>query len=777
MYGAGKFPDVYKQNKKISGREFYGNKSTFLLNGNDFLTYNGNGKWQIFDLEKYGIRSRILSFLTDDRYLWIATEEQGIFKIDVETSTIAANILQNELVIKILKDQEKNLWFITYNNGAFVLKSNAQLFTNINSQITFSTCNLKFHARHYLFIGNNNGLIYQFCDGKQQGCFQLSTRKFNRVLDIIPAGTGRVLIGCDGGLYQYNLASNTKTDLTAHLSSYKNYAIAPDSSIWCCSHDHILILKNNQFTALVNKSRLLKYTAIAVVADSCYYVGTTNKLFKVSDGTQLSVILDDHVLKTQVTSLKIVDGYLWVATHGNGVFIVKNDKIVEHINKINNGVVSDICEKLYDDGEKYVWLATNEGLSAFGRTDHKLIGNVNSDAGIISNDIKNISSWNGSVYAATAAGTSIFDFQETQLRSDPPGVYVTRYKIGNATIIDPGGTVNFDYFKGFITISFTAITFQSSGSLQYEYKFAEDAEWHRTPVTDIPFFALRPGTHTLMFRAKKYNSSWSTPTTLSIIVNPAWYQTFAFKVLCAILLTLAMYCLVVFRLRAFRKKEREEHEHNRKINELENKALISQMNPHFIFNSLNTVQQLILVKEEEQSLNYLSDFSMLMRKMLENSRRQLITLAEELEFLECYLQLEVIRFSNKFAYSISIDSQLVQDEIKIPPVLLQPLLENAIKHGVSSVKDHAYIKLSVARAHDFLMITVEDNGIGIQAHKAAFRPGDKKNGSTALIVLEERLKLIKNDKGEGSLMNIIDKGYQTPAMSGTLIELRIPILT
>jgi ligand-binding sensor domain-containing protein len=771
---AGKFPAVYKQKKKVAGGNFCHKSSTFFLNDRDFVAYNGNGEWQVFDLEKYGIHSNVLSFLHDDHYLWIATDGQGVFKIDLTTRTLTANLLREELVIKIIRDSEQNLWFITYNNGVFVLKDNSQLFATINTQITYSTCSIEYNSQSYLVAGNYNGMIYIICNGEIQKSFRLSERKFNRVLDIIPIGGPAVMIGCDGGLYEYDVSSGKKTDRTSFLQGYKNFAAAPDSSIWFCSHDRIAILKHGKFSIITNSSLLLKYTAIAVASDSAYYAGTTNKLYRVC-GSQLNVVLDDHILKTQVTGLKIANGFLWVATHGNGLFILKNDKVLRHITKADNGIVSDICEKLYDDGGKYMWLATNEGMSVIGRSDFKLISNINSDAGIISNDIKNISTGNGNVYAATSAGTSIFKLAEAQFQSNPPAVYVTRYNKGNEAVIDPAGKIVFDYFKGFITLSFTAITFQSAHNLQYEYKFAGDAEWHRTSATDIPFFSLSPGTHSLMFRAKKYNSNWSSPVFLDIMVNPAWYQSVWFRIAVGLLLVLAIYYTIHVRLKAIKRKANEAYEHNRKIRELESKALISQMNPHFIFNSLNTVQQLILVKEEEQSLNFLSDFSMLMRQMLENSRKQLISLAEEFDFLDRYLQLEAIRFNNRFHYSISVEGQLVPDEIKIPPVLLQPLLENAIKHGISSVKTHGSIKLSVRKENDFLLISVEDNGIGIDTHKKTVIPHHKKE-SKALIVLEERLKLIKNNKGQGSSMKIVDRNNSGDAAGGTLIELRIPIL-
>ncbi len=213
-----------------------------------------------------------------------------------------------------------------------------------------------------------------------------------------------------------------------------------------------------------------------------------------------------------------------------------------------------------------------------------------------------------------------------------------------------------------------------------------------------------------------------------------------------------------------------------KISDLESKALTYQMNPHFIFNSLNTVQQFILEKEEEQGLNYLTDFSMLMRQILENSRKPSITLFEELDFLERYLQLERIRFSNSFDYFINVHAEISKHEIKIPPVFIQPLLENAIKHGIRSIKGKGIIRMEISVRGDFLICIIEDNGTGIYAEKRERSVFSEKKESTALKVIEERLKLTRNNYGETGKMMIKDKS-ESSGQTGTLIEIHIPILT
>ncbi len=774
----GKFPPVAKPLILSTYlKDQYKKNDMFFVTDQGFATYKMNIGLNLFDLNEMGVKSKLLSYFRDENNLWLATDCQGVLKIDLHSGNCekSKNMLLGEMVTNMMKDDEGNLWFITHNNGVFILKNNTGLFTTLPTQNTFSIKALAYQNKKIIVCGGNNGNIsITYGDGiiyKKQ----LSSRRFNRIIDIIPYKNSKIFIGCDEGLYQYDIATNNKTKYSPHLlEGYKSYANEGDTGIWFCSQARVLKWVNNKFTIINNSlEHRIKFTAIAVISDSVYYLGTTSKLFKLVRGVP-ETILDDSILKTQVSSLKMVNNILWVATHGNGIFIIKNDKILKHITAKTDNIMSDICQKLYDD-EKFVWLATNKGISVIDKNTFRLYNNISSDFGLASNDIKDIYTFNNFVYVATAEGTNILKISDLKFNTAPPRVYVTGFKKDDKYQIDPGDHISFDYFKGFINISFTAVSFQSPENIQYQYKFANETNWHKTLSTDIPLFTLTPGSHTLLFRAKKPNSSWSLPVLLTIKVNPLWYQATSFRITIVLVILCSVYYIVYKRIQHIQKRVKEENELNRKITELENKSLATQMNPHFIFNSLNTVQQLILVKEEQQGLNYLSDFAMLMRQILENSRKPFITLREEIQFLDRYMQLEKIRFNNRFEYKIKLDENLQQDEINIPPVLLQPILENAVKYGISSIKTQGLINLEIYRKNGFLIATIDDNGIGINSGKDERNSLRKNKESTALKLLEERLKLTKNLKGQSGSVKITDKSSINSEKQGTIVEIQIPL--
>ncbi|WP_158559116.1 sensor histidine kinase [Deminuibacter soli] len=222
-----------------------------------------------------------------------------------------------------------------------------------------------------------------------------------------------------------------------------------------------------------------------------------------------------------------------------------------------------------------------------------------------------------------------------------------------------------------------------------------------------------------------------------------------------------------------RKKEKMAY-HNRLL-EMQAKALTNQMNPHFIYNSLSTVQHLIMIDEKQKAFDYISDFSLLMRQMLTNTRKSYISLDDEVDFLKRYLELEKIRFINAFQYEFHIDEDLRSNSYCIPSMLIQPILENAIKHGFSPKRENNLLKVTMVAQNDLVICSVDDNGIGWKKKNSDFTTTIK-HESTALTILRERLNLIKSYNGNSGNLEIIDKFLADNQQTGTIVKIYIPII-
>jgi len=210
-----------------------------------------------------------------------------------------------------------------------------------------------------------------------------------------------------------------------------------------------------------------------------------------------------------------------------------------------------------------------------------------------------------------------------------------------------------------------------------------------------------------------------------------------------------------------------------KVGDVEMKALRSQMNPHFIFNSLQSVNKYIMDNDKFKASEYLSTFAKLMRLILENSREQAVPLEQDLSALELYMQLESARFQNKFRYIIKVDPAVDMESTMVPPMLLQPLVENSIMHGLVS-KDDGMIKIKITKEKHIIRCIVEDNGIGRQQSVIVNRNREKKHTSLGMRITQERLKIINEIKKAEAAIHFFDLEDENKKPGGLRVELLLP---
>jgi len=236
----------------------------------------------------------------------------------------------------------------------------------------------------------------------------------------------------------------------------------------------------------------------------------------------------------------------------------------------------------------------------------------------------------------------------------------------------------------------------------------------------------------------------------------------------AVALIVSLIALLIFRSLQNTRREKKLVEQQKSIMEL--KALRAQMNPHFIFNAITSIQNFILTNDTEATQKHLSKFSKLIRKVLENSKYESISLSEELQMLSLYIELEQLRFSSKFTFTVDVDKVLDAESVMIAPLILQPFVENAIWHGLMHLKNRqGILSIRVSREGNALKCIIDDNGIG---RKAAMEiRANKSHQSMGLSITEERLHAANMS------VNYIDKTEPDGTPAGTTVELTIPIIT
>ena len=208
---------------------------------------------------------------------------------------------------------------------------------------------------------------------------------------------------------------------------------------------------------------------------------------------------------------------------------------------------------------------------------------------------------------------------------------------------------------------------------------------------------------------------------------------------------------------------------------LQNRIFRSQMNPHFIFNSLNSIQNFLLKNDEKQSTKYLANFSNLIRMILENSREELITLDREIQIIEQYISLQMLRFKDKFTYSIHVSPTIDQMSILIPPMLIQPFIENAIEHGIAQMDGKGEINIEFRSVNGFLEISISDNGIGRKRAEQSKSLDEQKHRSLATELTLERIALLNKQKGNKIDFSIEDLHKRGGESSGTRVSFKLKL--
>ena len=218
----------------------------------------------------------------------------------------------------------------------------------------------------------------------------------------------------------------------------------------------------------------------------------------------------------------------------------------------------------------------------------------------------------------------------------------------------------------------------------------------------------------------------------------------------------------------------KQSQYREELQQLEMKALRAQMNPHFLFNSLNSINTLILSDENTLASRYLTKFSKLVRLMLENSEQSKVSLQDELDMLEAYIELEALRFENTLSYSIQVDDRLDPDQTEIPSMVLQPFVENAIWHGLLHADRPGTIDIRLKEEADNLWCSISDNGIGREKSLSLKKVDEHKKKSLGIKITGERLRLLTQQKIE-ELISIIDLKDERNQALGTQVNIQIPL--
>jgi ligand-binding sensor domain-containing protein len=488
---------------------------------------------------------------------------------------------------------------------------------------------------------------------------------------------------------------------------------------------------------------------------------------------------------TSLHTTKIVDlcmgpnNVLWIGTD-LGLVMMDIDKEEFTTHTSQDGLVNDfICAVLVGDNGK-VYTSTLGGISEFDPATLEFI-NYDQTDGLLNRSYYDRSKHihNGIIYFGGNKGLDYFDPLDIRPPYSELEPQFMRIKVNNTLQIPIDSLRNMKelslkHSDDLLELEFGATHYIREEKITYEYKMPELVEdWiSLSDQRRILFSDLASGSYQLRIRARRQNkASISEELQLDIAVETPFWETPWFRLCVLALLVIGIFGWIRYREVQITVKEKRESQIKQTILQLEKKALLAQMNPHFIFNSMNAIQQFMGEQNYENAMRYLTKFSRLLRQVLKNSEADYIPIDDEIQLINNYLQLEDLRFTDRFEHSVHISPSLDVGSIMIPPFLIQPHVARAVQQSLSDKEGVGKVKLTITRVKNLIRVLIEDNGPEVESQGVNDRSG---NGADGISIVEERLKLVNNDLGTQKVNTEILKDYEG-TYTGRRVELLIDI--
>ncbi|MEM9921418.1 MAG: histidine kinase, partial [Bacteroidota bacterium] len=482
------------------------------------------------------------------------------------------------------------------------------------------------------------------------------------------------------------------------------------------------------------------------------WIGKPNQLHYLEQPQDSSIAIQyrGKPLEIQVESIhQTIDSTIWVGTAANGVVGIRGDSIYTRLT-VEDGLGNNACRYLHAGDEPYLWIVHSEGINRYDiRTGS--MRHVNASDGMLSKNIYSVHQSGEQLLVGTEDGLFQLEVDDIEKLIPPTALHINQLKIWAADYPLQGDELSLPYNQNNLEIGFRGISIKSFQKIDYRYRMLGiDSTWTDIPkgVQFVHFPQLSYGDYQFELEALNADGVRSTQAaTLNINISPPYWRTWWFSclVIGGIALLTALIVNFIFRYRY--RQQQKEQELLQQIQQLRADALRAQMNPHFIFNALNAILLFLARNDEKSAILFLSKFSRLIRYIFEYSHKDEIPIAEEIQLIEIYLNLEALRFKDKVDIQMKVSDSLRDAGESIPPLLIQPIIENSFKHGLFHKKERGVLKLHFKDLEDSIKVVIEDNGIGRKKAAELIRKKKIKRSISSQQVISDRIAVI-NQKAD-----------------------------
>lgn len=687
--------------------------------------YNENAEY--FEDSNYYLNGQSISYIFTDRedITWASSLNEGIFvspNIHVKYIEIKGNKLpaSNFTAVKVINEGE--LYAGTHSGHIFYINLKTQDFQLLNSKFKSAA------VRHFdsykgdLFVSHGN----------------ISKIINKKIIESSPIFNARYFIILNDSIYFVTPETNGKI-------SIKNLKYGNE------------FIKENPYSG----GRYIHFEPIS----KTFYFSLSNGFYKVKNNSWEEIKIHNQSLFPNC--IQSYRAYVFVPSLENGFYILKDGKLVLSVNE-KNSIIKEPIKQIHITS-KYIWAISRKYIYRINIRNQEII-KFNSLIGIPPQDINAVDSYKGQLYFATNRGIKYMPEDIKWHNTIKPHIKILNYQTREGTF-KKAPKIDLSYSDSRLEINFSAISLKSKNTYKIAYRIAGlDSTWNyvNAGATKIHYPSIPSGNFTFEIKTIDDNQIESDTERIEISVEtPIWLRWW-FILLSGILFGLLIF--LIFYFRAVRKSQKLAIQNRLISSNL--LALRAQMNPHFLFNSINSIQALIIKLEVRKANFYMTTFSQLLRKILEASDEESIILSKELSIIKGYLELEKLRFGEDFNFDIRMEVDVDIDDYYIPSMMLQPFVENSLKHGLLHKRGDKNLEIYLSM-EDVLVVNIKDNGVGRERSAMINTRQHNKPNSFATEAMKKRIQLLSEYHKMEFTIDTIDL-YEDGIARGTHVKIKIP---
>ena len=788
------------------------NKSIRRINLNA-LTYHQSPKIDV---------SNIIPFTEDE--VMISTYTNGLYLYNYRENTLVyiskfdkRNAISENYIFDIYKDDLGSVWIATF-TGLNRFENNLAKFSTVSIFENGSMLSINYFIElqdDNILVGTESGIkVFNVNDESVVSFKTYFNSKENYfesmyIYSFYMDDNNRIWVGTrNNGLFVYdigtdkviNVADDYKIDKLRH-AVVREMVVDEFDNMWVATNNGLCRInlkdKTHRFYNLdKNDENSIPNDDIydLMLADDMLYITTGDGMSTYSHDKDAFVTyrLSDSLTQGDVVKnngfFDIVegeDGRYYIGSYSNGLVAFSPDK-KEFKTSRKSDNRGTMVYAIIPDNNGFLWASTSKGIAKYSLATKEIINYDVADGLQGSEFTPNafLRSKDGFIFFGGFNGFNYFKPSEIQLETRIPKVIVTKMITNNGKkyrYMKDGDTIHLTHKNNSFEIEFATLNLLRKNQVVYSYMLDNyDKEWftHVSSHRYVDYNKIRPGTYVFKLNAANEVGAWmEKPMEMTIIIHPAWYQKLLFKIFVLFVIVLSVFIIIRQRSKIINQKREQKRlimELEAQMLQLKQKTLQLQMNPHVIFNTLNSIQQYIINNDVDNAVSYLSSFSKLMRRILNNSNERYITLADEMEAVRLYLQLESMRLGNRFKYDIEISPDVDVNNVEIAPLIIQPFVENAIIHGLVPKKDNCYLSIRISKmSEDKLLCVIEDNGVGRQYSERMKKERGSSHKSYGMSITRRRLETLTKISNDDFSVDIIDLYDDNDMAAGTRVDIII----